>query len=151
MWRYIPLGLNLLLDVKDKWIQICIVNSCQQLYVMFTALHTRAFVTHCPEEGRDLASERVFGISPLNPLRTRHWVRVDYDIVLYRIHVPKIVYWHGDDCLLGSKDGTVIWESFGQLPATGPTIMKMAVDNHCCPHSLDPPKQTSSCSPWTSW
>ena len=74
--------------------------------------------------------------SPSFCLQARHWVRVDYDIVLYRIHVPIVVQCQGDGCCLSSKDGTVIWESFGQLAASRFTILEMAVDDRYCPHSL---------------
>ena len=94
-----------------------------------------AFVAQCPEEIYDLANERVFSIFAFNCLQARHWVRLDYDIVLYRIHVPIIVQCQYDCCCLSSKDGTVIWESFGQLAASLLTILKMAVDDRCCPHS----------------
>ena len=62
--------------------------------------------------------------------------RVDYNTVLYRIHVPKIAECQCDCCCFSSKDGTVIWESFGQLAASRLTILEMAVDDRCCPHSL---------------
>ena len=83
-----------------------------------------------------MANERVVGIFALNCLQVRHWIRVDYDIVLYRIHVPIVVQCQGDGCCLSSKDGTVIWEYFGQLVASRLTTLEMAVDDHCCPHSL---------------
>ena len=69
-------------------------------------------------------------------LLARHWVRVDYNFVLYRIHVSIIVRCRCDCCCLSSKDGTVTWESFGQLAASRLTILEMAVDDRCCPHSL---------------
>ena len=97
---------------------------------------TSAFVAQCPEEIHDLANERVVGIFALNCLQARHWVRVDYDIVLYRVHVPIVVQCQGDGCCLSGKDGTVIWESFGQLAASRLTILEMAVDDRYCPHSL---------------
>ena len=97
---------------------------------------TSAPVTQCPEEIHDLANERVVGIFALNCLQARHWVRVDYAIVLYRIHVPIVVQCQGDGCCLSCKDGTVIWESFGQLAVNRLTILEMAVDDRCCPHSL---------------
>ena len=79
---------------------------------------------------------RVVNIFAFKCLQARHWVRVDYDIVLYRIHVPIIVQCQCDCCCLSSKDGTVIWEFFGQLAASRLTILEMAVDDRCCPHSL---------------
>ena len=97
---------------------------------------TSAFVAQCPEEIHDLANERVVSIFAFNCLQARHWVREDYDIVLYRIHVPIIVQCQCDCCCLSSKDGTVIWESFGQLAASRLTILQLAVDDRCCPHSL---------------
>ena len=94
------------------------------------------FVAQCPEEIHDLANEKVVSIFTFNRLQARHWVRVDYDIVLCRIHVPIIVQCQCDCCCLSSKDGTVIWESFGQLAASRLTILEMAVDDCWCPHSL---------------
>ena len=55
-----------------------------------------AFVAQCPEEVHDIADERVFSIFALNRLQARQWVRVDYNIVLYRIHVLIIVQRQGD-------------------------------------------------------
>ena len=52
---------------------------------------TSAFAAQCPEEIHDMANERVVSIFAFNCLQARHWVRVDHDIVLYRIHVPMIV------------------------------------------------------------
>ena len=97
---------------------------------------TSLFVTQCPEEIHHLANERVVSIFVLNCLQARYWVGVDYDIVLYRIHVPIIVQCQCDGCCLSSKDGTVILEFFGQLAASHLTILEMAVNDHCCPHSL---------------
>ena len=97
---------------------------------------TSALVAQCPDEIHDLANERVVRIFAFNCLQARHWVRVDYNIVLYRIHVPIIVQCQCDCCCLSSKDGTVILESFGQLAASRLTILEMAVDDRCCPHSL---------------
>ena len=77
-----------------------------------------------------------FSIFVLNRLEARHWVRAEYNIVLYRIHVPIIVQCKGDGRSLSSKDGAVIWESFGQLATSRLTILKMAIDDRCCPHSL---------------
>ena len=114
MYRHIPLDLNLLLDIGiHHRLQICILNSCQWVYVMVKGLlcllvhylvtldaamawhpakvDTSAFVAQCPEEVHDMADERVFSIFALNRLQARHWVRVDNNIVLYRIHVPIIV------------------------------------------------------------
>ena len=50
--------------------------------------------------------------------------------------MPIVVQCQGDGCCLSSKDGTVIWDSFGQLAAGRLTIPEMAVDDRCCPHSL---------------
>ena len=72
---------------------------------------TRAFVAQCPEEVHDMTNERVFCILALNRLQARHWVRVEYNIVLYRVHVPIIVQCQGNGCSLSSKDGAVIRES----------------------------------------
>ena len=66
----------------------------------------------------------------------RHWVRVEYNIVLYRVHVPIIVKCQGNGCSLSSKDGAVIRESLGQLVAGRLTILEMAVYDHCCPNPL---------------
>ena len=159
MYRYIPLNLDLLLNVRVyQWLQICKVDSRQWVYVMIKGLlcklvhylvplyatmawhpaeaDTNSLVAQCPEEIHDLANERVVSMFALNHLQARHWVRVDYDIVLYRIHVAIIVQCQCDCCCLSSKDGTVIWESFGQLAASRLTILEMAVDDRCCPHSL---------------
>ena len=51
-------------------------------------------------------------------------------------HVLVIVQRQTDGCSLSCKDGVVLWQSFGQLVAGCLTILEMAVDDHCCPHSL---------------
>ena len=48
-----------------------------------------------------------------------------------------IVQCQSDGCGLSSKDGAVVWQSFGQVAAGCLTILEMAVDNCHCPHSLD--------------
>ena len=101
-----------------------------------TEADTGAFFAQYPEEIHDMATERVVSIFALNCLQARHWVRVDYNIVLYRIHVPVIVQCQCECCRLSSKDGTVILESFGQLAASRLTNLEIAVDDHYCPHSL---------------
>ena len=65
----------------------------------------------------DMTNERRFHIFALNRLQARHWVRVEYNIVLYSVHVPIIVQCQGNGCNLSSKDGAVIWEFLGQLAA----------------------------------
>ena len=95
---------------------------------------TSAFVAQCPEEIHDLANERVVSIFAFNCLQARHWVRVDYDTMLCRIHVPIIVQCQCDCCCLSSKDGNGIWESFGEPFASRLTILE--VDDRCWPHSL---------------
>ena len=69
---------------------------------------TSAFVAQCPEEVHDMADEMVFSIFALNRLQAKHWVRVDYNIMFYRIHVLIIVQCQGDGRSLSSKDGAVI-------------------------------------------
>ena len=69
-----------------------------------------AFVAQCPKEVHDMAYKRVFSIFALNRLQARHWVRVDYNIVLFRIHVPITVQCQDDGHSLSSKDDAVIWE-----------------------------------------
>ena len=77
-----------------------------------------AFVAQCPDDIHDLTNERVVSIFALNCLQARHWVRVDYDAVLYRINVPIIVQCQCGVCYLSSKDSAVVWEPFGQLAAS---------------------------------
>ena len=97
---------------------------------------TIALVAQFPEEVHDMADERAFSIFAVKRLQARHWVRVNYSIVLYRIHVPMIVQCQGDGRSLSSKNGAVTWESFGQLAASRLTILEMAINDCCCPHSL---------------
>ena len=98
--------------------------------------NTCAFVAQCPEEVHDMTNERVFRILALNCLQARHWVRVEYNIVLYRVHVPIIVQCQGNGCSLSSKDGAVIQESLGQLAAGLLTILEIAIDDCCRPNPL---------------
>ena len=51
-------------------------------------------------------------------------------------HVLVIARCQTDGCSLSCKYGAVVWQSFGQLAAGRLTIMEMAVDDRCCPHSL---------------
>ena len=73
-------------------------------------------------------------LRPQSP--ARHWVRVEYNIVLYRVHMPIIVKCQGNGCSLSSKDGAVIRESLGQLVAGRLTILEMAIDDRCRPNPL---------------
>ena len=98
--------------------------------------NTCAYVAQCPEEVPDMTNERVFRIFALNRLLAKHWVRVEYNIMLYRAHVPSIVQCQGNGWSLTSKDGAVIRESLGQLSAVRLTILEMAVDDRCCPNPL---------------
>ena len=83
-----------------------------------------------------MTNKRVLGVFTLNCLQTRHWVRVDYYIVMNWTHVSVIVQCQSDGCSLSSKDGAIVWRSFGQLAAGCLTILEMAVDDSRCPHSL---------------
>ena len=51
-------------------------------------------------------------------------------------HVSVKVQCQSDACSLTSKDGAVVWQSFGQLAAGCLTILEMAVDDRRCPHSI---------------
>ena len=97
--------------------------------------NTCAFVAQCPEDLHDMKNERVSISSPSIAL-ARHWVRVEYNIVLYRVHVPIIVQCQGNGCSLSSKDGAVTQGSLGQLTAGLLTILEMAIDDHCRPNPL---------------
>ena len=68
--------------------------------------------------------------------KTRHWVRVDYYIMMNWTHVSVIVQCQSDGFSLSSKDGAIVWQSFGQLVAGCLTILEMAVDDRRCAHSL---------------
>ena len=107
---------------------------------------TCAFVTQSPENVHDVTNERVCPIFALNCLQAKHWVRVEYNIVLYRI--AGIVQCQVNGCSLSSKDGTVIRESFRQLSAGRITILEMAVDR-CCPHPLV--NLRTVCVNWIRW
>ena len=95
-----------------------------------------AFVAQCPEDVHDMTNGRVLRIFALNCLQTRHRVRVEYNTMLCRIHVPIIVQCQGNGCGLSRKDSAVIRESFGQLAESRLTILELAVDDRCCPHPL---------------
>ena len=159
MYSYIPFDLNQMLDVGvDLWFQICIVDTHQRIYVMVKGLlrqlvnsfisvyatmawypaetNTCAFVIQQPKEVHDMANKRVLSVFTLNRLQAGHWVRVDYYIVVDWAHVLVIVQCQSDGCSLSSKDGTVVWQSFGQVAAGCLTILEMAVDNCRCSHSL---------------
>ena len=99
---------------------------------------TSPFVSQCPEEIHDLANQRVFCIFALNCLEATYWVRVDYDIALYRTYVLIIVQCQGNGRCHSSKDRTVIWESFGQLAASPLIILDWWLMSECwCPLLLD--------------
>ena len=97
---------------------------------------TCAFVAQSPDSVHDMTNERVFRIFALNCLQARHWVWLENNIVIYRIHVPIIVQCQCNGCSLSSKDSAVIWESLGQLVAGRLTILEMVVDDRCCSHPL---------------
>ena len=97
---------------------------------------TCALVTQWPEQVHDMTNKRVLGVFTLNCLQTGHWIRVDYHVMVDWAHVLVIVQCQTDGCSLSCKDGAVVWQSFGQLAASCLTILKMAVDDRRCPHSL---------------
>ena len=141
----------------DVWLQICRVKSCHWVNVMVRGLFCQlahsfisfnatmaswypaeadmcAFIAQYPEEIHDIANDRVLSIFTLNRLQAGHWIRIDYYIMAYWLHVPIIVQCQSDGCSLNSKDGTVIWESFRQLVASCLTILEMADDDHRSPN-----------------
>ena len=83
-----------------------------------------------------MANKRVLCVFTLDCLQTGHWVRVGYYIMVDWAHVLVIIQCQTDSCSLSCKDGAVVWQSFGQLVAGCLTILEMAVDDCCCPHSL---------------
>ena len=83
-----------------------------------------AFVAQWPEEVHDMANKRVLSVFALYRLQAGHWVRVDHHIVVNWAHVLVIVQCQGDGCSLSSKDGAVVWKSFGQVAAGCPDIGK---------------------------
>ena len=114
MYSHIPLGLNQLLNVGvNHWLQICVVDNCQWVYLLVEGLlcqllhplispnstaarhpaetDTCASVTQQPEQVHDMADQRVLCVLTLNCLQTGHWVRVDQYIVMDRAHVPAMV------------------------------------------------------------
>ena len=122
MYSYIPLGLNQLLNVGvDQWFHICIVDTCQWVYILVESLllvgqlfHIRnaavawypagtnmcALVTQWPEQVHDMANKRVLGVFTLNCLHTGPWVRVDYYIMMDWARVLVIVQCQTDGCSL---------------------------------------------------
>ena len=96
-----------------------------------------ALVTQWPEQVHDMANKRVLGVFTLNCLQTGHWVRVDYHIMMDWTHeLVIVVQCQTDGYSLSSKDGAVVWQSFGQLAAGCLTILEIAVDERRCPHSF---------------
>ena len=75
------------------------------------------FVTQQPEEVHDMANKRVLSVFTFNRLQAGYSVRVDYYIVVDWAHVLVIVQCQCDGCSLSSKDGAVVWQSFGQVAA----------------------------------
>ena len=155
----IPFDLNQLLDIEvDQWLQICIVDTCKWLYIMVrglfcwlvhylvslnatvawypTEMNTCAFVTQKPKWVHGLANKRLISVFTLDRLQAGHWVRVDYYIMVNGAHVSVIVQCQSDGCSLSSKDGAVVWQSFGQVAAGCLTILDVAVDDYSCPYSL---------------
>ena len=58
-----------------------------------------------------MTNKRVLGVFTLICLQTRHWVRVDYYIVMNWTHVSVIVQGQSDGCSVSSKDGAIVWQS----------------------------------------
>ena len=83
-----------------------------------------------------MTNKRVLSAFTFNCLQTGYWIRVDYYIVMNWTYVSVIVQCQSDGCSLSSKDGAVVWQSFGQLAAGCLTILEMAVDDRRCPDSL---------------
>ena len=102
-------------------------------------------------EVHDIANKRVLSVFTLNRLQAGNWVWVNYYIVVDCVHVLVIVQCQSDGCSLSSKDGAVVWQSFGQAAAGCLIIPEMLVDNCHCPHSLIYfGVKTSSCDPGVS-
>ena len=97
---------------------------------------TRAFVSQCPKEVHDITNEGIFHIFTINHQQARHRIRLEYNIMHYRIHVPIIVQSQGNGCSLSSIDDAVIRESFRHLAVRRLTILWMVVDDRWCPHPL---------------
>ena len=76
----------------------------------------------------------VLSVFTLNRLQAGHWVRLDHHIVMNWAHVLVIVQCQSDGCNLSSKDGAVVWQSFGWVLAGCLTILEMVVDECSCPH-----------------
>ena len=147
MYSYIPISLNQFLNVRvDQWFQICIMDTCQWVYVLIKGLFSKLFhffislnatvawypaetdicalFTQQPEQVHDMTNKGVLGVFTFNCLQTRHWVRVHYYIVMNWTHVSVIVQCQSDDCSLSSKDGAIVWQSCGQLAAGCLTISR---------------------------
>ena len=91
-------------------------------------------------------------LCPLSP--ARHWVRVEYNIVLYRVHVPIIVKCQGNGCSLSSKDGAVIRESLDSWRQVVSPFWKWRLTTAAAPTLsliLYPSVSTSLCGHWASW
>ena len=177
MYSYIPLNLNQLLDVGvDLWFQICIVDTHQRIYVMvkgflcqlvnsFISVYATmawypaetnmcAFVIQQPEEVHDMANKRVISVFTLNRLQAGHWVRINYYIVVDWAHMLVIVQCQSDGCSLSSKDGAVVWQSFGQKRQVVSPFWKWWLITAAAPtlsFILEPSVKTSSCDPRVSW
>ena len=136
MYRYIPLHLNLLLDIEVyQWLQIYSEPLPGVLCHGQRSLLLAGPPSHYPQCHKGLAPSRNRHECPcrsmprggswydkwegfaLNCLQTRQCVRVVYNTMLYRIYVPIIVQCQSDGCSLSSKAGTEIRESFEQLTA----------------------------------
>ena len=76
--------------------------------------------------GQKFRPDAVF---PLHRLQAGYWVRVDYYIMVNRIHVPVIVQCQIDGCSINSKDGAVVWQSFRAMAVGCLTILEMEVDD----------------------
>ena len=94
------------------------------------------FVTQQTEEVHDMANKGVLSVFTLNSLQAGHWVREDNYIMVNWTHVLVIVLCQGDGCSLSSKDGAVVWQSFGQLVAGCLAVLEVAIDDCCCLYSL---------------
>ena len=74
-----------------------------------------------------MANKGVFSVVTLDYLQAEHWVRVDYYIMANWGHMLVIVQCQSDGCILSSKNGAVVRQSFGQVAAGCLTIKEMAV------------------------
>ena len=132
--------------IMPYWIHVLIIDQCQsdgcslsskdgvvvwELYMWTDGSLYRSIATGSSLYGKWEDSQSLCPQSPVSKTLSQRRLL----IIPYWIHVSIKGQWQSDGNSLSSKDGLVV-QFFGQVMASCLTILKMAVDDHHCSHSV---------------